>query len=222
MWVKICGLRNADVFQLPAGEWPDAVGLNFYPKSPRCLSLTQADALRQDVPSDVEVVGVFVNPKLEEVKEAHAACRLDRFQFHGDEPPELLAEVAEAFPQTKLIRAWRMKEDLEGFSTYLEECRRRGVQLSACLIDAHSPRGYGGTGETAPWNRLAREYRTEEWPPLILAGGLKPENVAAAIEEVQPWGVDTASGVEVSPGVKDMEKTRQFIAAARSVRLTGK
>ncbi|HVW02475.1 MAG TPA: phosphoribosylanthranilate isomerase, partial [Planctomycetaceae bacterium] len=97
---------------------------------------------------------------------------------------------------------------------YLHHCRSHSAAPHACVIDAHVSGSYGGTGQAVPWDRLHEEYRAE-WPKLILAGGLNPENVARAIHVARPWGVDTASGVESAPGVKDFERVRQFIAAAR-------
>jgi phosphoribosylanthranilate isomerase len=104
---------------------------------------------------------------------------------------------------------------LSELADYLARCRRLGVTLSACLIDAHVVGSYGGTGAVVPWDQLRNDYRVTDWPPLILAGGLHPTNVMAAIEAVAPWGLDVASGVESSPGVKDLALVEQFLAAAR-------
>ena len=119
-------------------------------------------------------------------------------------------------PGVKLIRAFRIgEEDLAAVAEYLEGCREVGVSLEACLIDARVEGKFGGTGRTASWDLLSREYQQDVWPRLILAGGLGPENVADAIHAVRPWGVDVASGVESAPGKKDLQQVRRFIENAR-------
>jgi phosphoribosylanthranilate isomerase len=133
-------------------------------------------------------------------------------QIHGDESPEFLAELK----GLEIIRALRVGDGgLADVHGYLDRCRELGIRLRACLLDAHVAGSYGGTGRTAPWERIAAEYRRDVDPPLILAGGLTPENVVAAIDAVRPWGVDTAGGVEVAKACKDPDRVRQFLSFAR-------
>ena len=116
----------------------------------------------------------------------------------------------------KLIRAWRMgPEGLEELAGYLERCRELGIELSGCLLDARVEGVYGGSGKTVAWDVVSRDYQFADWPPLILAGGLTPQNVRQAIQAVHPWGVDVASGVESSPPRKDPDRVREFILQAR-------
>jgi phosphoribosylanthranilate isomerase len=217
MWVKICGIRDAQTAELVCQLGPDAIGLNFHPPSSRFLSDEAARRIGDLPTPGVQRVGVFVNHSAAEIEDRASACRLDAIQFHGDETPAQLAEVAGRLPGISLLRAWRMSgETLAGLNDYLTECRRLNVPILACLVDSLVPGTYGGTGHQVSWTALAREYRSDAWPPLVLAGGLTPMNVSEAIAIVRPWGVDTASGVESEPGVKDLERVRRFISNARS------
>jgi phosphoribosylanthranilate isomerase len=165
----------------------------------------------------VEPVGVFVNESAARIAELVERVGLRHVQLHGEESPEALAEIQRACPQIPLIRAWRMRAArLSDLADYLARCRQLSITISACLIDAHIAGSYGGTGAVVPWDRLRAEFRANQWPPLILAGGLHPGNVAAAIAAVAPWGVDVASGVESSPGVKDLALVERFLTAART------
>lgn len=176
-----------------------------------------AVAIRDAIGDDILPVGVFVNESLEVLLETASETLMAAVQLHGDEPPEFVAAVREARPELAIIRAWRVGTDgLSPLASHLEECERRGARPDAVLVDAHVVDSYGGTGKTAPWE-LLRNYDAT-WPPLILAGGLVPQNVAEAIRIVRPFGVDTASGIESSPGVKDTERAAAFVAAARSAR----
>jgi phosphoribosylanthranilate isomerase len=222
VWTKICGVRDPAnlAWLLPLA--PSAIGLNFHPPSPRSVAPDVAADMVRCLPPTIEAVGVFVNRPVTDVAAIAEQVRLNRVQFHGDEPPALLAEFQRRCPTVKLIRVWRMSPaGLSDLASYLDECRDRGVTLSACLVDAHVPGSYGGTGAVVPWDQLRAEYQAATWPPLILAGGLHPGNVAAAIHAAQPWGVDVASGVESSPGVKNRALTEQFLAAARTAEAAG-
>jgi phosphoribosylanthranilate isomerase len=217
MWVKICGIRDVSTANLVADCRPDAIGLNFYPASPRFVELESAKQIAKSIPSSVPIVGVFVNPPLCEIATVAYGARLDFAQLHGDEPPEFLAEIHETLPELKLIRAWRMgSEGLEDWARYLQRCRDLGVPVSACLLDARVEGMYGGSGKTVAWDLVSRDYQFQNWPPLILAGGLTPGNIRQAIKAVHPWGVDVASGVESSPPVKDPDLVQEFITLARS------
>lgn len=216
MWIKICGIRDRETARRVAEVGINAVGLNFYPRSPRLVAIDEAIEISKILPTEVARVGVFVNHSLPEVESFALRCRLDVLQLHGDEPPSYFVELQRRLPQIRLLRAWRMrKEGLSGLETFLSECDSQSLRLSGCLVDAHVAGVFGGSGKTVPWKKLAREYHQGTWPPLILAGGLTATNVAKAISSTQPWGIDVASGVESSPGVKDLDLVRQFVSNAR-------
>lgn len=220
MWVKICGVRDEATAAWVAACRPDAIGLNFFPRSPRFVDLAVATRIGKSLPAGIEAIGVFVNAtrdRAEQVSEIVQQVDLHGVQFHGDESPEDLAAVMEACPVgTKIIRSWTPDDDWERLPRYVQACRDLGVDIAAILMDAHAPGQYGGTGQTVDWAALRSRYDFQSWPPLLLAGGLKPDNVASAIQTVQPWGVDVASGVESAPGVKDRERVQAFITNARS------
>lgn len=219
MWIKICGITETATAERVAVLAPDAIGLNFYPKSPRHVSRDTARKIAINLPETIQAVGVFVNAEIAAIAETVADCRLTMVQLHGDEPPEFLARLRNAIPGVLLLRAWRMGTNLADLEAYLAECGRLEVSLAGCLIDAKVAGSYGGTGHTPSWTVLRSDYLRDDWPPLILAGGLTADNVADGIRTIQPWGVDVASGVESSPGVKDLERVGRFIAAARKAGL---
>ena len=210
--IKICGIKtlNDAVAAIDAGA--DYLGFNFYPKSVRfiekdiCEEITSA--LKQKYPH-IKLVGVFVNSAVEDVKDILETCSLDLAQLHGDETPEMLEAL-----DGKAFKAFRGVVDVE--TDTLSGTRNRMIANGepAFLVDAAVKDLYGGSGVTADWNgaaELAKKY------PLLLAGGLTPENVAEAVGRVKPWGVDVASGVESAPGEKDARKMKAFVRAVRSV-----
>ena len=217
MFVKICGIRDVESALAAAAAGADAVGLNFYDKSPRVVALAGAteivSQLRALPGTPIEPVGVFVNHSADEIRNIAKQCGLRTVQLHGDEPPERLAELSGEF---RVVRAFRAGDGgLDPLARYLACCNRLGATPWACLVDGKVEGMYGGTGHTAPWDVLRREYKTAAWPPLILAGGLRPENVADAIRVVRPWGVDVAGGVESSLACKDAALVRQFVQNAK-------
>lgn len=216
MWVKICGIRDLPTATRVAGFQPDAIGLNFYPPSPRFLELDTAKRIASAVPKTIDIVGVFVNAPVCEIASVAYQARLNYAQLHGDEPPEFLADVQDSLPEVGIIRAWRMGEGLDDWAKYYERCQELGVQLAGCLLDARVEGLYGGSGKTVAWDVVSRDYQFENWPPLILAGGLTSTNIGNAIEAVHPWGVDVASGVESAPAVKDPDLVHQFLTNARA------
>lgn len=205
--VKICGITN----------WPDAraaceaganlLGFNFYEKSPRHLAPADASKIRAQLPPGVEAVGIFVNSKPATVASLCSSLRLDAAQLHGDETPPAVAEVAAAI---RVFKAFRVGPDfsLATLGAYPD--------AFAFLFDAAHPGQYGGTGRTTDWALARRAALTSR---IILAGGLKVENVAAAIRLVRPFAVDVASGVESKPGKKDHGKLRDFIQEVRRAEL---
>jgi phosphoribosylanthranilate isomerase len=216
MWVKICGIRDVDTAEHVVSYEPDAIGLNFFTKSPRCVERSVAAVISSSLPASIESVGLFVNHELNDVLDTAEQCGLTMIQLHGDESPEFLAELKNCSDDVRILRAFRV--DDRGFADvadYLAECRNLDVCLAGCLIDSHVDGEYGGTGYTAPWDLLADQYDADRWPRLILAGGLHPGNLADAIRATNPFGVDVASGVESERGVKDLALVRDFIQAAR-------
>ena len=202
--IKICGIRTLPDTLAAIEAGADYLGFNFYPKSVRfieksaCAEITSV--LKQEHPQ-IKLVGVFVNLPVDEIKDILQTCHLDLAQLHGDETPEIFAQLT-----PHAFRAFRgIPESNAGYE-------RSGEP--AMLVDAAVKGVYGGSGVTADWTaatELAKQY------PLLLAGGLTPENVAEAVRRVQPWGVDVASGVEAAPGEKDAEKMSAFVKAVQDI-----
>lgn len=200
--IKICGIKTLNDALAAIDAGADYLGFNFYPKSPRfiekqaCAEITSV--LKQKHPQ-IKLVGVFVNLSVEEVKDILQSCSLDLAQLHGDETVEMLNAL-----DGKAFKAFRgIPESINGFAR---------SDAPTFLVDASVKGLYGGSGVTADWHgaaKLAKKY------PLLLAGGLTPENVAEAVGRVKPWGVDVASGVESEPGKKDASKMTAFVRAVR-------
>ena len=201
--VKICGITSVADALTAAEAGADLLGLMFYDCSPRLISLATAVEISRALPPFVLRVGVFVNPDEALVTRAIAECGLGLLQFHGDEDSDFCTRFG-----LMSLKALRVR-DAESLS------QLKQFHTDAFLLDAYSPSGLGGTGEQFNWN-LAIDAR-KFGKPIFLAGGLTPENVAAAVHQVQPFAVDVSSGVESAPGKKDATKVRAFIAAAKSV-----
>ncbi len=199
--VKICGLRSVEgaLYAVDAGA--DALGLNFWPGSPRCVDLATAKAIVAAVGSRIQVVGVFVDSTPEEIQTLRQSVGFSWAQLHGDEPPQSVAAL--------LPHAYKAIGVKGGQAIELAR-RYPGPQI---LLDASVPGMPGGTGMTFDW-AIAAEVASER--KLTLAGGLHAGNVAEAVRCVRPFRVDVASGVESAPGRKDPEKVRAFVEAAKS------
>lgn len=209
--IKICGITTAEDATIVAHAGADAVGLNFYPKSPRFLAPERAEAVARSVPAGVVKVGLFVNASAEHVCATFDDLGLDLIQLHGDEPPEFLV----ALGGRPVMRAFRVGRDgLRPVEQYLARCCQLGGVPRMTLVDAQVQDAYGGTGQVANWDAV-KQYAVAN-PPLVLAGGLTPANVGEAIHAVHPAAVDTASGVESSPGRKDPSLVHHFVTAARA------
>lgn len=207
--IKMCGVTNVIDARAAAQLGVDALGLNFYPPSPRCIDPLAANDILRELPPFLEAVGVFVNEPLRDVfLRLQTLSRIRGIQWHGQN-----REVSDVYPY-HLIAAFPVQDanSLTAIRRYLDTCKLVSALPSAVLLDGHVAGAHGGTGQTAPWKLLAT-FRPGV--PIILAGGLTPENVAEAVRIVQPWGVDVASGVEHRPGHKDAEKMRRFVEAAR-------
>jgi phosphoribosylanthranilate isomerase len=205
--VKICGITNASDALAACEAGANFLGFNFYEKSPRHIALADAAKIRSQLPKNVEAVGVFVNAKPASIASLSASVRLDAAQLHGDETPSTVAEVARAI---RVFKAFRVGPD------FLLATLDQYPDAFAFLLDAAHAGQYGGTGRTTDWALARRSALSRR---IILAGGLKVENVSAAIRLVRPFAVDVASGVESKPGKKDHGKLREFIQEVRRVEL---
>lgn len=199
--VKICGITNAADAHRAVEYGADALGFVFHPDSPRRVSVAMAREIVASLPPFVTAVGVFVNETIDRVREVRTRAGLDLVQLHGDESPEAVSALGPS--AIKTIRV----QGVESFARLVEYAPR------AFLLDAHADAAYGGTGQKFDWD-LARWV---EDIPVILAGGLTPENVAEAVRTVRPFGVDVSSGVEAEPGLKDPARLKAFIANAKAV-----
>ena len=206
--IKICGVTSPADVAICAAAGADAVGINFHPGSPRFVDPKASQPLLRSIPPLMAGVGVFVGLPMRQVTAMAYQLGLRGIQHHGDN-----RDFEDPFPFS-LIAAFRVRDrsSLAEIDDYLQQCRSLGRLPGAILVDAHVDGLHGGTGQIAPWDLLA-DYKPGV--PLILAGGLTPENVAEAIRIVCPDGVDVASGVEESPGRKNAEKVRRFVANAR-------
>lgn len=211
--VKICGVTTLDDAALVASSGADAIGLNFFPRSPRFVNEEQAGAIVRSLPASLKKVGVFVNVDPTEVCLAYDRLQLDLIQLHGDEPPGYLAELG-GRPVMKAFRG--LIDGLEPIVEFVRLCLNRETRPKLILLDAPAPSGqFGGTGQVVDWHAAARYRELPDMPPLVLAGGLKPTNVAEAVNLVRPFAVDTASGVESSPGRKDPALVHEFARVSR-------
>jgi phosphoribosylanthranilate isomerase len=209
--IKICGITRAADAEAAARLGADAIGLNFYTASPRYLDPNLASVILRGLPPFLSVAAVFVNEKLPTmIQISRQIGKIGIIQWHGDN-----LEPGDPGP-FKLVPAFAIKDrsDLDRINKFLDASRATGIGPDALLLDAHDPERFGGTGRTAPWELIAAFH---PGLPIILAGGLTPENVTEAIRIVRPYAVDVASGVESQPGVKDEEKMARFIAAVRSI-----
>ncbi len=206
--IKICGVATPADARFAAEAGADAVGLNFYPQSPRFVPPQQAAQIIRALPAFTSAVGVFVGMPIRQVCAVAFQLGLRGVQTYDEEPP-----AEDTFPFAH-VPAFRVKDaaELERVRQFVETAKAQGRAPSAVLIDSHVEGLMGGTGQVAPWELLKG---FDPGVPLVLAGGLTPENVAEAVALVRPWGVDVASGVEQSPGVKDPEKVARFVKNVR-------
>ena len=199
--VKICGMTRVEDIQVAAQAGADAIGLVFYPPSPRFLSLDWARQLAAEVPPFVSTVALFVNPAAAEVYSVVERVKPAMLQFHGEESPVFCAQFGVPY-----VKACRMKPGID-----LLEYLRPFSGAAGWLVDSHVEE-YGGVGESFDWSLIPAERSH----PLILSGGLKRENVREAVRRVRPWAVDVSSGVESAKGIKDAAKIAAFVAEVRN------
>jgi phosphoribosylanthranilate isomerase len=195
MMVKICGITRPDDALAAVAAGARAIGFIFWPGSPRQVTTAQARRITRELPAFVTTIGVFVNQPIEEIEAAVDAASLSAVQLHGDEDRGFATRLS--------------RPVIKSVSEGLDDARDWPPAVTL-LVDAHDPQRRGGTGQKADWPaaaRLARERR------IVLAGGLTPENVADAVRQVRPFGVDVSSGVETAPGIKDHGRIRAFFQA---------
>lgn len=226
-FIKICGLTNIEDARVAVEAGADLLGFILYPKSPRYVAplqiaeiISTIEQVQAQVPNQkrVKTVGVFVNESEEHICHILESTGLDLVQLHGDESPAMHQSMLRAYPQ-RAYKALRPADEIEA-NEQAEQYADSGSDSSptalpdrpSWLLDAYEAGLYGGTGKRADWDSAAKLAKA--YPGLLLAGGLRAENVAKAIQHVQPWGVDVASGVEREPGRKDHQAIWDFIAAA--------
>jgi phosphoribosylanthranilate isomerase len=203
--VKVCGITRLEDAELAAslGAW--ALGFILWPRSPRAAEEAVAAGIARQVRRRVELVGVFVNPTLDEVDRMVEGIGLTHVQLHGDEGPSFCAAVAQR-TGARVVKALRVRSGAD-----IRDAERFHTDFH--LLDTAAGTARGGTGRTWDW-RLAAQRRSQV--PALLSGGLTPENVADGIAAVQPWGVDVSSGVESAPGIKDPARMEAFAAAVHA------
>ena len=205
--IKICGFTRPDDAREAAALGVDAIGLVFYPPSPRAVDIAQAQAVIAALPPFVSSVGLFVDESTEQVQAVLDQVPLDMLQFHGDESPEFCAGFGRPW-----LKAIRMREGVD-----LHEQAERYHAAAGLLLDAYRPGMPGGTGESFAWSRIPQGLNV----PIVLAGGLTPHNVAEAITTAQPFAVDLSGGVEAGKGIKDAAMMAELVAAVQSADAAG-
>lgn len=200
--IKICGITRPDDGAAAARLGADAIGLVFYPASPRAVTITQARAVVESIPPLMTVVGLFVDPEPAFVEEVLCSVPLGLLQFHGDERPEDCRRYRRPY-----LKAVRMRDGVD-----VEQVMRDFNDASGVLLDSYQPGTQGGTGNRFDWARVP-SARTK---PIVLAGGLTPDNIEEAIREVRPTAVDVSGGVEAAKGIKDLAKMAAFIRGVRN------
>ena len=199
--VKFCGLRHKDDIAEAVALGVDALGFVFYEPSSRCVAPEDAATLTRAVPAFLTRVGLFVNENAETIKRIFEIARLNLIQYHGEESPEFCDSVGLPY-----IKAFRVQQDMD-----IRGAIDRYPNASGFLLDAYVKGQPGGTGERFDWGLIPRSYA-----PIILAGGLTPDNAKDAIEQVAPWALDVSGGIESKPGRKDPDKMARFMDACRN------
>jgi phosphoribosylanthranilate isomerase len=201
--VKICGLTNYEDTAAAVDMGADLLGFNFYPESPRYISIEKVVQIVSKLPAFVTTVGVFVNASVEQIREVIHACQLDWVQLHGDESPEFCQSLATDNVSTMKALRIREKADIDRADNYFTD---------AILLDAFHPQKYGGTGLTFDWNIIGHIGKR-----VFLAGGINPDNAAEAVK-LGVYGIDVCSGIEVEPGKKDHQKMKKLFENIQHLR----
>jgi phosphoribosylanthranilate isomerase len=201
--VKVCGMTSLKDALVAVEEGADAVGFIFYKKSPRSVTMKIVREIVLELPPFVDTVGVFVDESAVQINKTADYCNLDIIQLHGDESPAFCKRI-----RRKVIKAFRIK-DMQSVK------KLSNFQVSGFLLDTFSENLHGGTGKVFDWNLV---LPAKKFGPVIMAGGLTPNNVQQAVRQVRPYGVDVCSGVESEPGIKDHKKVRAFLKNAKAGR----
>ena len=201
--VKVCGMTSLKDALVAVEGGADAVGFIFYKKSPRSVTMKTVREIVLELPPFVDTVGVFVDETAEQINKIADYCNLDIIQLHGDESPTFCKKI-----RRKVIKAFRIK-DMQSVK------KLSSFQVSGFILDTFSENLHGGTGKVFDWN-LA--LPAKKFGPVIMAGGLTPNNVQQAVRQIRPYGVDVCSGVESEPGIKDHKKVRAFLNNAKAGR----
>lgn len=199
--IKICGITNLEDALLSAKFGANALGFNFYPKSPRYTTPKNAQEIIENLPKEILKVGVFVNETLERIIEIAKTIKLDAIQLHGEETPEFATKL-KTETNLEIIKAFRVSPEFKPEDVLV-------YKVDAILLDAYNPKEHGGTGETFDWI-IAKEVQ-KIFPRMYLAGGLSQDNVENAILQVKPFAVDVCSGIEREKGRKDKAKVISFL-----------
>lgn len=203
--VKVCGITNLEDARAAVAAGVDALGFNFYPRSPRYISPADAHMLIDQLPSSVLKVGVFVNEELQSLLRVTAETDLTAIQLHGEETPDYCKHLGEKY----VIKAF-------GATSKFDWSEVESYDVEAIMLDTKDDVLRGGTGRVFDWS--IAQHANRPFPKLFLAGGLSPENVAAAIATVRPYAVDACSSLEETPGKKNHERVRAFVAAVRNIK----
>jgi phosphoribosylanthranilate isomerase len=213
--IKICGITSPTDAMAAVDAGTDAIGLNFFEKSRRFIGMAQAKDIVRVLPENVVKVGVFVNASAESIRAMRDELGLDLVQLHGDESDEFSSHLM--IPHIRVLRLMGDKNEIPSFAN---RCRAPNKHLVAIMADSYRAGIYGGSGDVADWAAVKLLKESLGSLPLILAGGLTPDNVADAVSTVCPDAVDVASGVESAPGVKSAERMVQFVLRAQSARVS--
>lgn len=214
MRIKICGITQPEQGKAIAQLGATTLGFICVSASPRYVTYQQIWAVVEQLPDNIECIGVFANATIEEICQIFADSGLTGVQLHGDESPEFCLKLRQALPNVEIIKALRVKN-----SRALEQIDVYTNCVDTLLLDAYHPQQLGGTGKTLDWDTLAAFNPSIPW---LLAGGLTPDNILNALSQVEPHGIDLSSGVESAPGDKDLQKVAQlFEQLARRVKVKG-
>lgn len=213
LWIKICGNTSLEDAMLAADAGADALGFVFATSSRR-VTIEKVSAIVPHLPGKIEKIGVFVDSGLEEIEAAIDTCGLTGVQIHSGTDPDLSTKLRRRYgSKLRILRVLHFGADIREKAAALAE----DTNVDGLLVDSRTANAVGGTGIAYDWNAAAGQLQSvRSSKPIVVAGGLTPENVTEAIRILKPWGVDVVSGVEATPGRKDPEKVRAFIARARA------
>ena len=204
--VKICGITNLEDALVSAKFGADALGFNFYPKSPRYIKAEKVREIVEQLPTEILKVGVFVNESLDKIVKITETAKLDAIQLHGEETPAFVREL-KAKTNLEIIKAFRVSDKFKPEDVL-------NYEVDAVLLDAYSPKKHGGTGETFDWE-IAKKVQ-EIFPKMYLAGGLNDNNIVRATDYVKPFATDVCSGIEIEKGLKDKIKLINFVTKGKT------